>query len=138
MRYVGEASLGQSVLVEDEDGGHQLLASQCPECGDVRLPSRTLCPNDLSPCEPIRLQGTGVIYEAVRVGLAPQGFEAPFWVGYVDLDGGARFFAQIGCLDGERDPRHGDRVVMSVEPIGSTEEGLLGPVFRRDDPHAQD
>lgn len=135
VRYIGEASVGQALLVADELGGHRLLASQCPECGDVRLPPRQICPNDLSECEPLHLDGNGEIYETVRIGLAPQGFEAPFWVGYIDLDGGARFFAQIGWAEGEREPRHGDRVSMSVEVLSSDGEPLFGPIFRRIDSH---
>jgi uncharacterized OB-fold protein len=68
--------------------------------------------------------------------LAPQGFEAPYWVGYVDLDEGARYFAQIGWNEGDPDPSHGDSVSMSVEPVGSGEDRVLGPVFRRVVPDA--
>jgi uncharacterized OB-fold protein len=65
------------------------------------------------------------------MSLAPQGFEAPFWVGYVDLDEGVRFFAQIASADGDSDPAHGDRVAMHIEAIGAGADAIYGPVFRR-------
>lgn len=131
MTYVGESSLGHSVFSDEGSGPLRLSGSRCPACGDIRLPPRTLCGNDLTACEPFELSGDGTIYETVQVSLAPQGFEAPFWVGYVDLDEGARYFAQIGWTEGDPDPGHGDRVTMSIEAIGTGNEPVLGPVFRR-------
>jgi len=136
MRYIGEASVGYPLIVPDEAGQDCLLGSKCPGCGDVRVPPRRFCPNDLAECEPVHLDGHGEIYEAVRIGLAPQGFEAPFWVGYIDLDGGARFFGQIGWSEGESEPRHGDRVSMSVEVVRTDDLPVMGPVFRKAVPNA--
>ena len=69
--------------------------------------------------------------EAVHIGVPPQGFDTSFWAGYIDLDEGARFFAQIACADGEPRPQHGDRVQMNVEWIGSGDNQVLAPVFAR-------
>jgi len=131
MTELGELSLGSSLLERGVEGRYRLRASSCPQCGDVRVPPREWCPNDSTACTPTSLVGGGTIYEAVNVVIPPQGFDTPFWAGYIDLDEGARFFAQITCAEGESEPRHGQRVEMNVEWIGSTDHRVLSPVFTR-------
>jgi uncharacterized OB-fold protein len=131
MTNLGELSLGDSLLERGPDSRYQLRASRCPSCGDVRVPPRRWCPNDSTPCNPVGLSGAGTIYEAVNIMIPPQGFDAPFWAGYIDLDEGARLFAQIACPEGESPPRHGDRVQMNVEWIGTADRRVLAPVFAR-------
>ena len=130
MPELGELSLGYSLL-EASGAGYRLRASRCPQCADVRVPPRELCPNDSTPCTPTSLTGDGTIYEAVRIVIPPQGFDAPFWAGYIDLDEGVRFFAQISCADGEPPPGHGQRVALNVEWIGNGDRRVLAPMFSR-------
>ena len=129
MTELGELSLGASLLERGADSRYRLRASRCPMCGDVRVPPRRWCPKDSTACTPLGLTGAGTIYEAVNVVIPPQGFDAPFWAGYIDLDEGARFFAKIACAAGEPPPRHGDRVQMTVEWIGTADHRVLAPVF---------
>jgi uncharacterized OB-fold protein len=131
MTELGELSLGASLLLRGPDSQYQLRASSCPRCGDVRVPPRQWCPNDSTACDPVGLSGAGTIYEAVNILIPPQGFDGPFWAGYIDFDEGARFFAQIACTEGEDPPRHGDRVQMTVEWIGTGDRRVLAPVFAR-------
>jgi uncharacterized OB-fold protein len=131
MTELGELSLGDSVLERDADSTYRLRASRCPQCGDVRVPPRELCPNDSTPSTPTRLAGSGAIYEAVFIAIPPQGFDTSFWAGYIDLDEGVRFFAQIACAEGQSLPRHGERVQMNVEWIGNADRRVLAPVFAR-------
>ena len=131
MTELGELSLGASLLLRGPDSQYQLRASSCPRCGDVRVPQRRWCPNDSTACDEVGLSGAGTIYEAVNILIPPQGFDGPFWAGYIDLDEGARFFAQIACTEGEAAPRHGDRVQMNVEWIGTGDRRVLAPVFAR-------
>jgi uncharacterized OB-fold protein len=95
------------------------------------VPPRELCPNDATQCTPTGLTGAGTIYEAVHIGIPPQGFDSSFWAGYIDLDEGVRFFSQIACAEGESKPQHGQRVKMNVEWIGSGDNQVLAPVFAR-------
>jgi uncharacterized OB-fold protein len=131
MTELGELSLGYSLLERGADASYRLRASHCPRCGDTRVPPRQLCPNDSTVCTPTGLTGAGAIYETVNIAIPPRGFDEPFWAGYVDLDEGVRFFAQIGCDDAEDPPQHGDRVQMSVQWIGSADHQVLAPVFVR-------
>ena len=129
MGELGEESIGRSVLEKDAEGRHRLAASRCPECGDVRTPRRDYCVNDGLPCERILLSGRGEIYEAVFVSVPPKGFDHRFWAGYIDLDEGARIFAQIACAEDEKPPSHGQRVEMTTLQIGV--RAVLAPVFTR-------
>ena len=133
MKTVGEDSIGTAIVVQDVDGTGTpgIAASRCPVCSEVRVPPRVLCPNDLSGCEPHTVAGEGVVYEAVVIAMAPTGFEAPFCVGYIDLDESARMFAQIAWADGDEEPTHGDRVSIKVEKIGAPDHERLAPVFHR-------
>jgi len=130
MTELGELSLGQSLL-ERGESGYRLRASRCPKCGDVRVPPRQICPNDSTQCVPTGLKGAGTIYEAVHVAIPPQGFDMPFWAGYIDLDDGVRFFGQIACAEGESGPEHGQRVEMNVKWIGDADHRVLAPIFTR-------
>lgn len=124
---IGELALARPVF---DATGTALIGSRCPRCGDTRFPARKLCPNDQVLCEEIQFSGLGTVYEAVKIFLAPPGFKAPLWVGYIDLDEGVRLFAQIGGGE-ESEPSHGDRVRMHVEPVAVRDEPVFGPVFRK-------
>ncbi|WP_317546387.1 Zn-ribbon domain-containing OB-fold protein [Rhodococcus globerulus] len=97
----------------------------------MRIPQRAVCCNHTVKTEPISLSGAGKIYEAVHIFLPPKGFDEPFWAGFIDLEEGPRFFAQIACAPDEGDPQHGEEVEMVIESIGSGEGQVLAPVFRR-------
>jgi uncharacterized OB-fold protein len=133
MSYVGESSLGHSIFTSPEEGEPpQLVGSRCPTCGDTRFPARQLCPIDLSRADEYRFQGTGVIYEVVRVSLAPVGFVAPYWAGYVDLDEGVRVFAQVVASANGVAPASGDSVSLTVDAVRVDDgEPVLGPIFRK-------
>jgi uncharacterized OB-fold protein len=131
MTELGMFSLGYPLLECTADGEYRLRGTRCPRCDDVRIPPRKFCPNDSTPCLPTGLVGAGTIYEAVNIVIPPQGFDSPFWAGYIDLDEGVRFFAQIACAEGEEPPQHGQRVQMNVEWIGSGDRRVLAPVFVR-------
>ena len=137
MRTVGEASLGGAVMGVAEDGVAFLEVSVCPSCGDMRFPARPLCPNDLHRTHVARSAEEGIIYEAVKMSLVPPGFEAPIWVGYVDLPGSIRVFSQLGWREGEPEPRHGDAVTLTMQVVSSDGEDVLGPVFERRSTHAR-
>ena len=131
MTYVGERSIGRPIAWADPDGAPRLEGSRCPDCGDVRIPARARCPNDLTACESFAFSGGGTVYAAVQVSLAPQGFDAPFWAGYIDLDEGARLFAQVAHGDDGRAPAAGDRVTLTLARLTERDgEAVEGPLFR--------
>jgi uncharacterized protein len=124
---VGQNSVGEAILKPGRDGALHLQGSRCPQCDDVRYPARTRCPNDLTETEPTDLSDDGTLYTAVRVELAPQGFEPPYWVGYVDLPERVRVFAPLR-YEVDEQPRGGDAVRLVV---GTVRDGVLAPMYER-------
>jgi uncharacterized OB-fold protein len=124
---VGENSVGEAILRPGSDGVLHLYGSRCPQCDDVRYPARARCPHDLTETEPTDLSDDGKLYTAVRVDLPPQGFEQPYWVGYVDLPEGVRVFAPLR-YGVEQPPRDGDAVSLV---IGTVRDGVLAPMYER-------
>jgi len=130
MSVVGEKSLGQGLVTNTPEGRTALVVSRCTSCGDVRCPPRTVCPIDLAACELDSVEGDATVYEVVRMGIAPLGFSAPYWVGLIDFPQGFRIFGLIAS-DDEDPVMAGDQVSMIVGVIGSDPTGLVGPVFQR-------
>ena len=119
------------LLGEDGEGAY-LIGGRCSKCGFVALGVRQICPGcletDAMGEEPIGRRGT--LYACTVIHQAPEGFEAPFAVGYVDIGEGVRVFAHIEnttesrVLDGS--------VELTVVPIKTGGDGaaLLGPRYR--------
>jgi uncharacterized OB-fold protein len=127
-RVPGQHALDHQV-VQQFDGAWGVATSTCPTCGDVRYPPRELCVADLTPCEITPLTSNGVVYEAVRVDIAPEGFEPPYWVAYVDHPEGVRLFGTLRWDDAETDPGHGTKVECSVAVVRTDPYEVLGPIY---------
>lgn len=126
-RSPGEHALELQILRET-DGGLELVGSRCPRCEKHFYPPRRLCSNDLAECSQVALSSRGTVYEATHIRIAPVGFEAPFWLGYVDLPENVRVFAQIEW-SGDAEPRHGDHVELVIKTVRQGSEPVAGPVF---------
>lgn len=126
-RFPGQHALEQQILREGEDG-LELVGSRCPRCETSFYPPRRLCARDLAECETVALSTRGTLYEATKIRIAPVGFEAPFWLGYVDLPENVRVFAQIEW-SGDGEPRAGAPVELVVKTVRQGPPEVLGPVF---------
>lgn len=127
LRFPGQHALEQQV-VRETDGGLELVGSCCPQCDAHYYPPRRLCAVDLAECRAVALSSRGTLYEATRVRIAPVGFDAPFWLGYVDLPENVRVFAQIEWR-GDTEPRHGDAVELTIKTVRKEPVPVVGPVF---------
>lgn len=127
VRLPGEHALDAQVMRRSGDGW-VLVGSRCPECRSLYYPPRELCAHDLSECVAEELSREGTLYAAVQISVAPQGFSAPYWVAYVDLDDGPRVFAPLRWPEGEV-PEHGATVVYQAEIVKEDPESTVGPVF---------
>jgi uncharacterized OB-fold protein len=74
---------------------------------------------------------TGRLYSSTVIHAAPPGFEAPYAVGYVDIEHGLRVFAHLET--GVAAPAIGDEVELTVAPLRRDAAGgwLSGPQYRR-------
>jgi uncharacterized OB-fold protein len=83
--------------------------------------------------EEVPLSRRGRIYSWTVARVAPQGFTAPYFVAYVDLDDGPRIFSLISGVDPETETlENGMEVELVIERIGSDEQGndVIGYKFR--------
>jgi uncharacterized OB-fold protein len=126
MRLPGQFSVDHQVVREDE-GRYSLIGSKCPECGRAYYPPRELCVDDLIKCEEIELSSRGQIYESVVIEVAPEGFDSPYRVGYVDLAEQVRVFAPIRW-QADVPPKAGDMVELTIEQVRKDPQ-VIGPTF---------
>ena len=118
-------------LWDTDDKGPFLVGGRCKSCNYTTLEPRMICPScwasDAMEKAPIGREG--VLYTFTVIHQGPQGFAAPFAVGYVDLTEGVRVFAHL-----ERTPETlqiGRKLVLAIEPL-KVEGGVaqLGPMYR--------
>lgn len=119
-----------------DDQGPYIVGGQCPRCTRIVLEPRRICPHcheDVAMASvPVGRQG--VLYSATVIHQAPEGFAAPFRVGYVDVEDGIRVFAHID--NGPQRPAIGDPVTLSIRPMKTLDDGtvLHGPYYKADEP----
>jgi uncharacterized OB-fold protein len=82
--------------VEDAEGV-TLVGGRCTACGKVAFPQRSICDRcgGAGDQEPTPLPQSGTLYTYSEVHVAPEGFDVPFVVGYVDFEPDVRVLAQI-------------------------------------------
>jgi uncharacterized OB-fold protein len=74
-----------------------LRGAKCSKCECFYFPYRRVCPNcfDRAPKTEIAMGQKAKLAVCTKVDIAPPGFQAPYILGYVDLDEGPRIFTQI-------------------------------------------
>lgn len=82
--------------VEDAEGV-TLVGGRCGGCGKVAFPQRSICARcgRVGEQDPTLLPRSGTLYTYSEVYVAPEGFDVPFVVGYVDFERDVRVLAQI-------------------------------------------
>ncbi|OGW17550.1 MAG: hypothetical protein A3G93_03010 [Nitrospinae bacterium RIFCSPLOWO2_12_FULL_45_22] len=110
----------------------RLLGSRCSACQAYFFPKRYLCPHchKDGTMEEIRLSNKGTLYTYCIVQVAPEGFTAPYVLGYVDLPEGPRVYALITGIEPSA-LRIGMELELVIEPIRQDPEGrnILGYKF---------
>lgn len=114
----------------DEKGAY-FIAGRCAKCCKLALGLREICPHCLA-CGTMseeRIGREGTLYTATAVHQLPQGFSAPYRVGYVDVGESIRVFGHVE--GGDSAPRIGDRVKLAIAPLKTAGDGsaLTGPIF---------
>lgn len=80
----------------DEDGNFVLVGSRCNQCGCESFPPQSVCHQCLSEdLDPLSLPRSGNLYTYTTTSLSPLQQQGPIVLGFVDLQGGLRVFAQI-------------------------------------------
>lgn len=111
------------------DQRYNLIGTKCNECGETFFPKKVVCPNCRShgDIEDLQFKGTGKIYTYSVIRAAPDDFKiaAPYAVGIIELDEGAKITAQIVDCD-VNDLNIGDEVEVVFRKI--REEGKDGVI----------
>jgi len=127
----GPAEIWPGLTGSDGEGPY-LVGGRCRACGAISFGMREICPQCWSTgsLESVPIGRTGRVYSRTVIHQAPEGFQGPMVVGYVDLPEGLRAFAHL--RDPEGAPGIGEDVELSLAAIRSDGEGraLQGPVYR--------
>jgi benzoylsuccinyl-CoA thiolase BbsA subunit len=92
----------QPYLGTSPDGGVQLMAGECEDCGQRVFPPPAVCPfcmGERMRAIPISRRGKLYSYSVLRQG--PPEFEPPYLIGYVDMPEGVRIFTHLADVKPE-------------------------------------
>lgn len=83
-------------LFTSESGKVFLVGNRCKACGQSFFPSRPFCFSCLGKeMQTVKLGSKGKLYSFTTCHMPSLHFEAPYTVGWVDLEGGIKVFAPI-------------------------------------------
>jgi len=118
-------------LVGEDAEGPFLLGGRCKACGFVTLGVRDTCPECWArgSMTSLPIGRRGSVYTSTVVHQVPQGYDAPFAVGYVDIEDGVRVFAHVERVQAALKP--GTKVRLTVAPMRRDKDGasLVGPLY---------
>ena len=106
-------------VVVEEDGRHVLAGARCVACGHALARPAPRCTRCRGPVEPERFGPEGRIWATTVVHIPSEpGGEAPYALGYVDLDAGPRLLLRLHTPT--RAAAIGDRVRLTAPtPAGN-------------------
>ncbi|MDB5643148.1 MAG: bnsA [Hyphomicrobiales bacterium] len=109
-------------LVDRSGGSLRLKGGACRVCQALSFPKAQVCAECLSlEIDDRALSAQGELYAFSRVHMAPQGWDVPYIIGYVDLPEGLRVLAHIDEANGA--PRIGDTVRLGEGRVGTDAKG---------------
>ncbi|NQU12620.1 MAG: Zn-ribbon domain-containing OB-fold protein [Desulfobacteraceae bacterium] len=83
-------------LFSEESDGVSLIGSKCGACGQIFFPPRAFCFSCFGKeMQTAKLGNRGRLYSFTTSHMPSLHFEAPYTVGWVDMEGGIRLFAPI-------------------------------------------
>lgn len=116
-----------SFLQAGQDGQPSLIGSRCRACAVVVFPAMPVCPACLrnGTMQPVEIGRRGRLYSHTIAWVAPQGFVAPLYQAFVDLQEGPRIFTLIGsqCPVAPGVLEDGMEMRLVIEPLADTPEG---------------
>jgi uncharacterized protein len=103
-----------------------LLGAKCSACGTVVFPKMPVCPScgRNGTMRDVEIGRKGRLYSHTIARFAPNGFKAPFFQAFIDLDEGPRIFSLIGaqCAVENGVLNDGMEMRIVVEPLADTPE----------------
>jgi uncharacterized OB-fold protein len=91
-----------------------LSGKQCERCGAYAVGDAAYCPAGCgATMQDVAFDATGTVYASTTVHVSTPNFEAPYRLGYVDLDNGLRL---LGHFEGAPAVAPGQRVHVEERP----------------------
>lgn len=110
-------------------GKYTLVGNRCNSCGVVYFPARVVCQScGRSGLEEHKLPETGKIITYTIIHVAPEGFEAPYCVGIVELGDGVTISGHVVGDLTKIAAGSGVRVIF--RKIFETPDGLINYSFK--------
>ena len=120
-------------LLDEDRKGPFVKGGKCGACGFVALSPQPICPSCWAEgtMADYPIGRTGRLYSSTVIHALPAGFEAPYSVGYVNLEQGMRIFAHLE--GGKRQPAIGEELELTIAAVKQDSAGawLTGPCYRR-------
>jgi len=118
-------------LFDTDADGPYIIGGRCEACGGMALATRSICPHChvASPMAAAKIGRRGTLYSATIVHQGPEGFAAPYRIGYVDIEGAVRVFAHID--GGPAGPALGAPVSLRIQTLRTKPTGPaeIGPFY---------
>ena len=114
------------------ESGPYLIGTQCRECDLFHFPPSGICRNCLNDdMEIVHFGKVGTLYSFSVIHVSSMGFQAPYVIGYVDLDHGIRMYSLIIDWQG-MDLKNGAKMELVISVIKRDENGndVEGYAFR--------
>jgi uncharacterized OB-fold protein len=111
------------VITLNPEGSPFLLASHCHSCGKYSFPQKKMCPFCMS-FEEISIQEVGAIGKIdsfTQCHVAPKGFEAPYYLGIVEVQHGLKVTTLIDSENSDLIQK-GAEVELIVSPTSVDEQ----------------
>jgi uncharacterized OB-fold protein len=108
-----------------------LVGARCSECGTVVFPKRPVCPHCMAQGTMVEtpLSKVATLYSYSINEMAPEGFQAPYITGKVDLPERVRIFTLItGCDPSESSLEIGMRMGLVFKEVAAHHGGC--PIVR--------
>lgn len=110
-----------------ELGEVNVIAGQCRSCKRFYFPYKETCDICMKKVEKL-YASKGKLHSFTVVYSPAPGFEAPYMVGYIDMDNGLRVFGQIITENGGK-PKMDSRVMVVRDPSSLAENENLNFKF---------
>ena len=123
----------KNLFTVSPDGSPRLICSRCRECGNTFYPKEKICPSCVKEetLETVEVRGRGRIVSFTQVMRGLPGYDSPYILACIELDGGPSLIAQLEGWQGAT-VKTGMPVELVIGRIKQEKNGtvLIGPKFK--------
>jgi uncharacterized OB-fold protein len=128
-----EIPIRKNLFTVGPDGSPKLICSRCRECGNTFYPKEKMCPSCVKEgtLERVEIRGRGRIVSFTQVMRGLPGYDSPYILACIELDGGPSLIAQLEGWQGVAVKTHMP-VELVIGRIKQEKNGtvVIGPKFK--------